>query len=125
MIVPSRSSVESFNHYYTIRSLYGELGASSYQANYERMLSTQDPTTNMTFQDLCSLFLQDHCLPSIDLSSAKKHLLQHADNAYSSVNTAGLPFPFFGGENENVRLFGGTVRWLFCFDSLNLSIKKS
>ncbi len=110
MIVLSRASVETFNHYYTARGLYGELGASSFQTNYETIMNSIDPTTNITLQAICSLFLQDHCVSSVDLATAKHYLLHHADNTFSAINAAGLPFPFFGGEGDNVHLFGGKVR---------------
>lgn len=104
----SRTSVEEFNHYFTERGLYAEMGAISYAANYQRMMALGSEGSPITLQTLCQMLLQDpdHCAASVDLLTAKKHLIQHADNTFSSVNAAGLPFPFFGGDQEVV-LFGG------------------
>jgi len=86
----SRADVEDFNHYYVLRGLYAELGYGSYMRNYELIMSNPD------FVDACTLFLgSDNCPTSVTEAEARQKLLKHADNTFSSVNTAGSPFPFW------------------------------
>lgn len=81
-----RRMIEEFFVYYNARRVYGNLAASSYAEAYNQFLGTDIAT-------VC----QD-CISNITEAEAMKHLFNHADNTYSSDNTAGLPFPFWNEE---------------------------
>eukprot|EP00980_Cylindrotheca_fusiformis_P030621 scaffold25111_cov122-Cylindrotheca_fusiformis.AAC.1 len=83
--------------YKTIRGLYGMLGGPSYLESYKQ------------FQQLCRTAvpdLADSLCADIDLDEAEVILKQHADHAFSSTSTAGVPLPFFGDDGEGY-LFQG------------------
>jgi len=92
-VVPhiNRSSIEDFYRYYTTRSLYADLGAETYQTTYNDLMKQYGVLlTSDTFGcPSCSLN------QSVTFEQSKAALLRHADNSFSSVNTAGAPLPIW------------------------------
>ena len=85
-IVLDREMVEEFYLYYMARQVYAELGASGYISGYETFMSTP-------LASLC-----EDCPRNVTEAEASQALFNHADNAFSSHNTAGLPLPFWNEE---------------------------
>ena len=84
-----------FLFYYTLRGLYAQLGTASYLAGYAQLspLVGQCQALGLV------------CPPAeVDEVLAAQHLLAHADHDFSSVNTAGSPFPMF----SDSALFAGS-----------------
>jgi hypothetical protein len=95
-----RPAVESFYAYYVTRSLYAALGASSYVRNYAAFMKSLGAaclvaTGNATL-----------CPANVTQQEATEALLGHADNRFSSLSTAGAPFPFW--DEAGAALFSGT-----------------
>ena len=97
----NRKSVEEFYHYYVVRSLYAELGTSSYQQKYEAIMAQLRPFCIVTLGP-------DLCPETVTTEEALAALQKHADNTFSSITTAGIPFPFWSAANGTGYLFGGT-----------------
>ena len=88
----TRDDIVDFYFYYVVRGLYGELGVESYLELYA---VAEDAIQRC---QAASGFFGWVCppLPSeMNASLASQHLLNHADNTFSSVSTAGAPFPFW------------------------------
>jgi len=111
-----RSAIEEWFMYYIARQLYGRLGATEYIGKYNDV------------NEKCG-----DCIPSLaerlaangndDLAIASEDLLNHADASFSSVNTAGLPYPVtaLGGPQggSGIDFKGTTLSATAYFDLLN------
>lgn len=102
-ITVDRTAVEEWYFYYTIRTLYVELGAGPYATTYANFMMSDD-----RLQFLCTLALGNAtlCPLTVTPEEARQHLSHHADNTFSSATTAGAPFPFWSQGGE--ALFAGT-----------------
>jgi hypothetical protein len=96
----TRQDVVDYFSYTVVRQLYAELGAPSYVTNYNAFTATPGLLLVCRFSGL-------DCPASVSVDEAKGFLLNHADHAYSSSNTAGVPFPFWGEGEGNDSLFQG------------------
>jgi len=98
-----RNKVEEFYFYYVLRGLYAELGAESYVANYAEFMGL--------LGGVCQLLRggDANCPATVTVSEAAERLLKHADNTFSSVTTAGNPFPFWSEGNGTGALFAGDL----------------
>lgn len=97
----NRELVEEFYSYYVTRTLYAQLGAAAYARNFAGAMAsllqaclavTGDPTL---------------CPTTVTPQEAGLHLLNHADGTFSSVTTAGSPFPWWSNGNGTGTMFGG------------------
>lgn len=76
------------------------MGASAYQGGYNQLVTPE------TLPFDCSAV---PCPPfNITLEDATTALLNHADNTFSSVTTAGSPFPFWSEADGTGAMFAGT-----------------
>lgn len=102
----SREDVEDFWYYYVTRGLYSSLGSAAYLENYN----------GQTVQGLIAGCQQVSIIPgvvcpavgTITTEEATQALNNHADNTFSSVNTAGNPLPFWGAGDGTEPLFTGS-----------------
>lgn len=100
------NQVAEFYNYYTTRSLYAQLGAATYLANY-----TSFQREIETCQRARDFGLPLACPPhpindgGMNLTLAMRDLKRHADNFFSSVTTAGAPFPFWSHADGTGVLF--------------------
>ena len=95
--------VVDFYFYYVARRMYGELGVESYLKLYAA-LAGQGYKTCELGAAFFGLTCPQH--PSeIDAATAKQHLLNHADNDFSSVATSGVPLPFWSEADGTGFLF--------------------
>lgn len=82
------NDIADFYHYYVIRELYARLGAGQYLQQYN--------TFQPYIQQCIDFGLQCPTHPDdMNEDLAANDLLSHADNSFSSVTTAGAPFPFW------------------------------
>jgi hypothetical protein len=96
------NDVEEFFYYYVARNVYALLGANTILSAYELL---QDG-----FQQCQegAAFLGLTCPnPNITESMAQQMLRNHVDNVFSSVSTAGSPFPFWSNGDGTGELFKG------------------
>lgn len=97
-----RAAIEEFFMYYTTRGIYGQLGATAYIGNYNNVNAA------------CEGCMPPLGLPDTYAATADADLKKHADAAFSSVNTAGTPYPVTGfpqggsGVNFTGTLFSST-----------------
>jgi hypothetical protein len=98
----NRAAVEEWYSYYVVRGLYVQLGAAGYVGNFAGVMQqlgvpcaivTGDPTL---------------CAATVTEAEAMAHLANHADNVFSSISTAGAPFPFWSNGDGTGALFEGT-----------------
>lgn len=107
-----RAAVEEWYHYYVIRSLYSSLGAESYVEQYNQYTGADVGVGSELFQT-CSLVARIlegkpvECPFKLTLEDGMRHLHDHADNTFSSLITAGIPFPFWDTGDETGSLFSG------------------
>eukprot|EP00525_Craspedostauros_australis_P007632 CAMPEP_0198134658 /NCGR_PEP_ID=MMETSP1442-20131203/60188_1 /TAXON_ID= /ORGANISM="Craspedostauros australis, Strain CCMP3328" /LENGTH=1556 /DNA_ID=CAMNT_0043795805 /DNA_START=403 /DNA_END=5073 /DNA_ORIENTATION=+ len=100
----TRQDVIDYFVYTTVRRLYAAFGSSSLVSSYSG-LATDD------FLAVCNAVLGSaNCAANITEQEAQALLLNHADHAFSSWNSGGLPFPFWSEETADnpAVLFGGT-----------------
>lgn len=104
-ITVDRTAVEEWYFYYTIRTLYVQLGAGPYANTYANFMVSDD-----RLQFLCTLALGNAtlCPLTVTMEEARQHLSNHADNTFSSITTAGAPFPFWSQGDGSGNLFAGT-----------------
>lgn len=96
----SREDVEDFYMYYNIRNLYAE-GADDFQELYREVNSPRYRSFICGYDEL-------QCPPEdISLEDARRYLLNHADNMFSSEVTFGAPFPFWSKPDGTGHLFAG------------------
>mmetsp|Transcript_5416 Transcript_5416/g.7833 ORF Transcript_5416/g.7833 Transcript_5416/m.7833 type:complete len:1444 (-) Transcript_5416:63-4394(-) len=101
-----RTAVEEWYHYYVIRDLYSSLGAESYKDEFNTFV--QDPQLNLACSVAKLLGRPVECPENnITLVDGIKHLQDHADNKFSSVITAGFPFPFWDEGDETGSFLAG------------------
>lgn len=94
-----RAAVEEWYSYYVVRGLYANLGSPAYAQQYAGFVAQLSAA--------CAV-AGANCPATISAAQAAQHLLNHADNTFSSVNTAGAPFPFWSNGDGTGDLFGGT-----------------
>jgi len=77
---------------YVAREMYGELGVEDYLTFYNSSSESIELCHSVggLFDLICPPLASD-----VTVSMATQHLLSHADNTFSSVTTAGAPFPFW------------------------------
>ena len=97
-----RAAVEEFYFYYVVRGLYTQLGADAYVSNYEDAMQSLSIPCNFVTGD------PTKCPLTVTKEEAMVRLSSHADNTFSSVTTAGAPFPFWSESDGTGDLFGGT-----------------
>ena len=96
------NDVAEFYGYYVERGLYAQLGWPQYVQTYKANAAAVTPP----IQNCISNFGEDACptLPSeMNEAYAKRDLLRHADNAFSSFDAAGAPTPFWSGDGTGDR----------------------
>jgi hypothetical protein len=99
--------IVDFNFHYTARALYGDLGVERYMRDYALF----SDAIGICRQIAGQYFVKCPALPErINATTAKQHLLAHADNAYSSLTTSGAPFPFWSEADGTGSLFGTNER---------------
>ena len=94
--------VVEFYSYYVARGLYANFGVDAYLRNYEIAAEAIQACYSVGgfFYLTCPLPLENM---TADL--ARQALLNHADNVFSSVTTAGLPFPLWSEPDGTGVLF--------------------
>lgn len=95
--------IVDFYGYYVVRGLYAQLGAPSYLASYKSFQPFIDQCiAKQVFGLTCPMHSDD-----MTEELAQRDLLRHADNAFSSVTTAGAPFPFWSeGDGTGILFLG-------------------
>ena len=96
-----RAAVEEFYFYYVVRGLYSQLGADAYVSNYEDSMQLLSIPCNIATGD------PNKCPLTVTKEEAMAHLSSHADNTFSSITTAGAPFPFWSQADGTGYLFAG------------------
>jgi hypothetical protein len=88
----TKNDVNEFYTYYTARGMYGELGVEAYLEEYagSAELIEQCQGFGSILGLTCGIHPDD-----VDAATASQHLLNHADNVFSSVNTFGAPTPLW------------------------------
>jgi hypothetical protein len=94
-----RQDIIDFYSYSVLRQLYAELGKDKLVAKYKAFVTSERLT-------VCLLLGQD-CPEEITVEQAWQMLLNHADNSFSNVNTAGNPLPYWSEGDGTGFLFGG------------------
>jgi hypothetical protein len=96
----TRAEIEDFYSYYVTRGLYAQLGVGSYLAGYQQLQG---------FLESCNETAGLVCPPTTATpADAQQALLNHADNVFSSVTTAGSPLPMWSEGDGTGNLFEGT-----------------
>lgn len=99
----TKDQMVEFYGYYVTRGLYAQLGAAGYLASYEGFRSFIDQCYEFEALGLtCPTHPDD-----MNALLAGRDLLRHADNTFSSVTTAGAPFPFWSDGDGTGTLFVG------------------
>jgi hypothetical protein len=93
-----RQDIIDFYSYSVLRQLYAELGKDQLVAKYKAFATSASP--------VCGILGHD-CPVEITVEQAWQMLLNHADNSFSSVNTAGNPLPYWSEGDGTGFLFGG------------------
>jgi hypothetical protein len=100
------NDVTEFYFYYVTRGVYAELGTSAYVANYQNPFLQAALATCQQFGAALGLVCPDST--TVTAEEAKAALLRHADNTFSSVTTAGAPFPLWSEGDGTGALFRGS-----------------
>jgi hypothetical protein len=100
------NDVQEFYFYYVTRSVYAELGASSYVANYQNPFLQGAIATCLQHGEALALVCPEST--TVTLEEAKTALRRHADNTFSSVTTAGAPYPLWSEGDGTGAMFGGS-----------------
>jgi hypothetical protein len=96
----TRADVEEFYSYYVTRGLYSQLGVGRYLAGYQQLRG---------FLETCNETVSLVCPPTTATpADAQQALLNHADNVFSSVTTAGSPLPMWSEGDGTGNIFEGT-----------------
>jgi hypothetical protein len=101
----TKNDVTEFYNYYVTRGLYAQLGAASYMENYQFFgpaIAGCEQAAPFVPNTVCPLAPAD-LTPAI----AGRDLFNHADGTFSSVTTAGAPFPFWSEADGTGVLFQG------------------
>jgi hypothetical protein len=98
----TRNDVDDFHFYYTVRSLYAQVGADEYVKAYDRIKPLAEQCEQIpTVMGLI-------CPPvTVDRKMGVAALYRHADNVFSSVSTAGAPFPLWSEGDGTGSLLAG------------------
>jgi hypothetical protein len=97
------TDIEDFFFYYVTREVYASLGYSEYLKLYAAL-----PPVIAACEAAAASGLPAVCPPTnITADDAKQALRNHTDAEFSSVTTAGAPFPFWSAEDGNGILFLG------------------
>ena len=96
------NDVEDFYFYYVTRGVYALLGADRYVKTYNDL--TEPILTCQSGADFFNLTCPE---PTTNQSVAVRALLRHADTVFSSVTTAGAPFPLWSKGDGTGELFKG------------------
>lgn len=83
-----RNAVEEFHQYFSMRQLYAQFGAEQFAKMYSEDFMDH-------YGDLCDSLAKSECPRDLTTDEAAQWLLQHTDAPFSSVNTGGLPLPFW------------------------------
>lgn len=102
-----RAAVEEWYHYYVIRDVYANLGASGYKNQFNEYMDGGEGQLYLACNLAKSFQKPIECPISVTLEEGRKHLKAHADNTFSSVITAGFPFPFWDKGDGTGSLFEG------------------
>jgi len=95
--------VDDFFFYYVTRGVYATLGADAYLENYALLNETIAQCEQGAIFGL-------KCPPrTIDRATAEESLRKHADTAFSSITTAGAPFPLWSKGDGTGYLFEDTL----------------
>ena len=97
----SREKIEDFYSYYVIRTLYSQLGATSYASGYANFMGAAGQACLAANGGNAAA-----CPATVNATVAMQHLLDHADHAFSSMSTAGVAFPFW--DSAGGAMFNGT-----------------
>ena len=101
----TRMEIEEFFMYYTTRGLYPQFRLDSYKENYAGLMA-------LLRDDCLAEALNDPGLicPSATATDAEatQAMFDHADGPFSSITTAGIPFPWYSSADGTGRLFEGT-----------------
>jgi hypothetical protein len=100
------NDVEEFYFYYVTRGVYAALGSASYVANYQNPFLQAAIATCLEFGDVLGLVCPES--DTVTLAEAGAALLRHADNTFSSVTTAGAPYPLWSEGDGTGALFRGS-----------------
>lgn len=92
--------VVDFYAYYVTRNLYAQLGAQSYLTQYKSFQQYIEACIGFLGADVCPTHPDN-----MTATLASSDLLRHADNTFSSVTTAGAPFPFWSQGDGTGALF--------------------
>ena len=98
------NDVQDFYYYYVTRSVYAELGAPLYMAKYALVgeeVQTCEQGTALNLNLTCPKSA------SVNETQAREALFNHADAPFSSVTTAGAPFPLWSEGDGTGYLFEG------------------
>ena len=100
----TRTDAQEYYMYYTLRGMYARFGAPTYSSvTYPTLLSIPDLLPG------CQALGLDCPSPTVDVLTATQQFLDHVDGEFSSINTAGVPFPFWSTGNGTGDLFGGSI----------------
>jgi hypothetical protein len=102
----TKNDVTEFYNYYVTRGLYAQLGAGSYVENYQffgAAIAGCETAAGLGVPNtVCPLAPAD-----LTAALAARDLFNHADGTFSSVTTAGAPFPFWSEADGTGVLFQG------------------
>jgi len=97
------NDIEDFYFYYVARGVYASLGAQSYMDNFK--LLDEAVAGCQLAAPLFGLICPETV--NITLAEAEEALKRHADTTFSSITTAGSPFPLWANGNGTGSLFAG------------------
>jgi hypothetical protein len=99
----TKNDIEDFYYYYVVRGLYATMGVGSYMQGYASLQQLfEDCSAGKDFFGLA------YCPPAtINGTQALMALFNHADNVFSSVTTAGSPFPMWSEGDGTGTMFMG------------------
>lgn len=104
VITITSNDLVDFLFYYSVRSVYAGLGADAYAATYSLLseaIETCQLAAGLVSTLVCPTDLR------VDREQATRALLNHADAAFSSITTAGAPFPIWSEADGTGYLFAG------------------
>ena len=100
------NDVKEFHFYYVTRGTYASLGAGSFLAGLERLGGAIAQCQQVAAGGVPTLVCPD--TTNITAADAEEALRRHADTAFSSVTTAGSPFPLWSEGDGTGSLFAGS-----------------
>jgi len=97
------NDIEEFYFYYVARGVYASLGAQSYMDTFK--LLEEAVAGCQLAVPLFGLICPETV--NVTLAEAEEALKRHADTTFSSITTAGSPFPLWANGNGTGSLFAG------------------